>query len=193
MHCIVQLLKKTPQTEENDNRDQECIDILFEPAQIKHYGSFQHSEYGTRKNFQNLNFAIPLVILTWHRMLQEIFWKNSDHTFFELGNYCGQQRKNTKQPLDNLHMIDGFGDESKIICFDMFCPNRDDDLVKKVCPSLLKWANYLLEPYEDIENKDKSELKSDNYQSGSMQSYNITDDAIKWKSEIPSETTPSAE
>jgi hypothetical protein len=26
-----------------------------------------------------------------------------------------------------------------------------------------------------------------------MQSYNITDDAIKWKSKIPSETSPSAE
>jgi hypothetical protein len=50
-----------------------------------------------------------------------------------------------------------------------------------------------LEPYEDIENKDKSKLKSDNYQSRPMQSYNITDDAIKWKTEIPSETTPSAE
>jgi hypothetical protein len=62
-----------------------------------------------------------------------------------------------------------------------------------VCPSLLESANYLLKPYEDIENKDKSELKSDNYQSGPMQSYNITDDAIKWKSKIPSETTPSAE
>jgi hypothetical protein len=48
-----------------------------------------------------------------------------------------------------------------------------------VCPSLLEWANYLMEPYEDIENKDKSKLKSDNYQSGPMQSYNITDDAIK--------------
>ncbi len=75
----------------------------------------------------------------------------------------------------------------------MFCPNCDDDLVKKVCPSLLEWANYLLGPYEDIVNKDKTKLKSDNYQSGPMQSYNITDDAIKWKSKIPSETTPSAE
>jgi hypothetical protein len=62
-----------------------------------------------------------------------------------------------------------------------------------VCPSLLEWANYLLEPYEDIENKDKSAIKSDNYQSGPMQSYNITDDSMKWKSKIPSETTPSAE
>ncbi len=90
-------------------------------------------------------------------------------------------------------MIDGLGEETKITSFDMFCSNRDDDLVKKVCPSLFEWENYLLEPYEDIENKDKSELKNDNYQSGPMQSYNITDVAIKWKSKIPSETTPSAE
>ncbi len=90
-------------------------------------------------------------------------------------------------------MIDGLGDETKITNFDMFHPNRDDDLVNKVCPSLLEWANYLLEPYEDLENKDRSKLKSDNYQSRPMQSYNITGDAIKWKSKIPSETTPSAE
>jgi hypothetical protein len=126
-------------------------------------------------------------------MLQEFFCKNSDHTFFELGNYWGQRKKNTKQPLDNLHIIDGLGDETKITNFDMFRPSRDDDLIKKVCPSLLKWANCLLEPYEDIEKKDKSELKSDTYQSRPMHSYNITDDAIMWKSKIPSETTPSAE
>jgi hypothetical protein len=77
-------------------------------------------------------------------MLQVFFWKNSDHTFFELENYCRQWKKNTKQPLDNLHMIDGLGDETKVTSFDMFRPNCDDDLVKKVCPSLLEWANYLL-------------------------------------------------
>jgi hypothetical protein len=56
-------------------------------------------------------------------MLQDFLWKKSDHTFFELGNYCGQRKKNTKQPLDNLHMIDGLGDETKITSFDMLCPN----------------------------------------------------------------------
>jgi hypothetical protein len=121
LHCIIQLLKKIPQTEEHDKRAQECIDILFKPAKTEHYGSFQRSEYGTKKNFQNLNFAIPLVILTWHRILQEFFWKNSDHTFFELGNYHRQQKKNTKQLLNNQHMIDGLGDETKITSFDIFC------------------------------------------------------------------------
>jgi hypothetical protein len=66
LHCVVQLLKQITQTKENDKRAQECIDILFEPAKTEHYGSFQCSEYGTRKNFQNLNFSTPLVILTWH-------------------------------------------------------------------------------------------------------------------------------
>jgi hypothetical protein len=55
-------------------------------------------------------------------------------------------------------MIDGLGDGTKITSFDMCCPNLDDDLVKKVCLSILEWANYLLEPYEDIENKDKIRL-----------------------------------
>jgi hypothetical protein len=50
LHCIVQLWKKISQTEENDKRAQECIDILFEPAKTEHYGSFQRSEYGTRNN-----------------------------------------------------------------------------------------------------------------------------------------------
>jgi hypothetical protein len=53
-------------------------------------------------------------------MLQEFFWKNSHHTFFELGHYCGQWNKNTKQLPNNLHMIDGLGDETKITSFDMF-------------------------------------------------------------------------
>jgi hypothetical protein len=55
-------------------------------------------------------------------MLQELFCKKSDHTFFDLRNYCGQLKKNTKKPLDNLHIIDGLGDETKITSFDMFCP-----------------------------------------------------------------------
>ncbi len=66
LHCVIQLLKKKPKTEENDKRAQKCIDILFKLTKTEHYGSFQRSEYGTRNNFQNLNFAIPLVISTWH-------------------------------------------------------------------------------------------------------------------------------
>jgi hypothetical protein len=83
LHCIVQMLKKIPQTEPNEKRAQECIEILFEPKKTEHYGSFQRSKYGTRMNFENIsNFAIPLVILTWHQMLQEFFWKNSNKPSF---------------------------------------------------------------------------------------------------------------
>jgi hypothetical protein len=67
LHCIVQLLKKILQTEPDEKRAQKCIEILFKPNITEHYGSFQRSEYGTRMNFKNMsNFAILLVILTWH-------------------------------------------------------------------------------------------------------------------------------
>jgi hypothetical protein len=43
----------------------------------EHYGSFIRCEHGTKTNFDNMtNYAIPLVILTWHQMIQEYFWKN---------------------------------------------------------------------------------------------------------------------
>jgi hypothetical protein len=45
LHCIVQLLKKIPQTEPEEKHAQECIEILFEPKITEHYGSFQPSEF----------------------------------------------------------------------------------------------------------------------------------------------------
>ena len=67
LHCLVQFLKKIPQTKDEEKRAQECIEILFEPKKTEHYASFIRCEYGTRMNFENMsNFTIPLVILTWH-------------------------------------------------------------------------------------------------------------------------------
>ncbi len=79
------------------------------------HSNLLNSEYGTRMNFKNMsNFAIPLVILTWHQMLQEFFWKNSDKTFFHVGNYCAQNKRNTKHVLNNLHLIDSIDVEKKV-------------------------------------------------------------------------------
>ncbi len=81
------------QTKDKDKRAQACIKILFEPKKTELYGSFIHCEYGTRMNFENMsNFAIPLVILTWHQMLQEYFWKNSNKLFFHFGHYSAKTK-----------------------------------------------------------------------------------------------------
>ena len=122
-------------------------------------------------------------------MLQEYFWKNSNKLFFHFGHYSAQNKRNTKHSLDNLHLIDSIEVETKITSFEMICPNSDADVCKEACPSLLEWANYLLEPYADIESKDDSEVNSDNNQKGPMLSYIITDDEIKWKKEPATETT----
>ncbi len=71
----------------------------------------------------------------------------------------------------------------------MICPNSDADVCKEARPSLLEWANNLLEPYADIESKDDSKVNSDIDQKGPMLSYKITDDEITWKKEPASETT----
>jgi hypothetical protein len=68
------------------------------------------------------NFALPLVILTWQRMLLEHF--HGDETFFELGNYSARTTKYAAAPLDNLYLIrrDRIkkGQDTQIFSFDCF-------------------------------------------------------------------------
>jgi hypothetical protein len=132
------VLEKKAQTKDEEKSAQECIEILFEPKKTEYYGSIIRCEYGTRMNSKNMsNFAIPLVILTWHQMLQEYFWKNSNTSFFHFGHNSAQNKRNTKHSLDNLHLINGIGVKTKITSYEMICPNSDADVCKEACPSLL--------------------------------------------------------
>ena len=118
-------------------------------------------------NFENMsNFSIPLVILTWHRMLQEYFWNNSDKTFFHFKYYSKQKTRDENSTLNNLHMVDAIGNETKISEFNMICPNTDADVAKQVSLSLLQWADYVLKPYDNVDTKDDNELNSDKRSNG---------------------------
>jgi hypothetical protein len=82
----VQLLSKKQQSKTEKDCADACISILFDTTKTEHWGSFAWIELGTKLNMKNMtNFAPPLVIIMWHRMLQEYFWTNSDKTFFDLG------------------------------------------------------------------------------------------------------------
>jgi len=133
------------------------------------------------------NFAIPLVILTWHRMIQEYFWKHGEKTFFQHGNYMPRKQRFPKDAIDR-YMIDDNGTETHIKNFDMIHPNTDAGVSKHACLSLFAWANYLLEPYAGIDKNDDS-LNSDNDLKRPMMSYKITDDEINWKKETDTDTT----
>jgi hypothetical protein len=102
-----------------------------------------------KKNFENMtNFAIPLVILTWHQMIQEYFWKNEDKMFFQYGNYSPQKQRFPKEAID-LYMIDISGNDTQIKSFDMIRPNADSEVSQHACLSLFEWAHYILEPSEN--------------------------------------------
>ena len=183
IHCVVQFMKKSQQQDHEKKRAQVCIDILFQPKKTEHYGSFIRCEHGTKMNFEKMtNFAIPLVILTWHRMIQEYFWKNGDKTFFEYGNYMPRKQRFPKDAID-LYMIDGVGQETNIKSFDMIRPTAAADVSQHACLSLLEWAYYLLEPHEGVDKNDDRILNNDKNLKRPMISYGITDDEINWKKE----------
>jgi len=180
LHCVVEFMKKKTIQQNDKKRAQVCLEILFNPKKTEHYGSFIRCEHGTKTNFENMtHYAIPLVILTWHRMIQEYFWKNDKKSFFQHGNYMPRKQRFPKDTL-GLFMIDSTGKETNITSFNMIHHNTDTDVAQHACLSLLEWAKYLLEPNEELDN--------DNDLNMPMTSYKITDDEIDWKKDTDTNT-----
>ncbi len=130
LHCIAQLLSKTTQTKEDKERATKCIDTLFNKDRTENWGHFGQTEFGTKSHLQKMsNFALPLVILTWQRMLLQHFHDNRDETFFELGNYSARGKKYAASPLDNLYLIKRDtikeGQETQIFSFDHLRSRRN--------------------------------------------------------------------
>ena len=104
------------------------------------------------------NFALPLVILTWQRMLLEHFHDNSGETFFELGNYSARPMKYAAAPLDNLYLNrrDGIkeGQDTQIFSFDCF--KIKEEL------SILQWADYILQQDANLETTSEKKNKTYN-------------------------------
>jgi hypothetical protein len=90
---IVQLLSKKQQSKEDFKRADSCIKILFDSNKTEHWGSLLRVEFGTQLAFRKMSkFALPLVIMSWHRMVQEFFSGFAGYTFFDLGNYSETQQ-----------------------------------------------------------------------------------------------------
>ena len=155
-----------------------CLSTLFDVTITEHYGSFTRTEFGGKQNSKKMpNFAIPLVILTWNRMLQEYFLANSEYTFFGLGDYSEQKKKNTAAPYDNMFLsVDGF-EEFKVDSFSCFQPHETLERSPDVCPSLFQWAEYLLTPVIESESEKKERLQK--LGEKPMQRYNMTHTTLR--------------
>jgi len=159
LHSLVVVLSKNNPTTEDRDIAERCLSTLFDVAITEHWASFPRAEFGTKQNFKKIqNFAIPLVILTWNRMLQEYFMKDPEHTFFGLGDYREQKKKEKDAPYDNLFMSANDGVEFKVNSFTCFQPNRNLMSSPVVCPSLLRWAEYLLSPAMETDEQKKERL-----------------------------------
>ena len=71
-------------------------------------------------------------------MLQEYFLADPENTFFDLGDYYEQKKKEQNAPYDNMVLSTNDGVETKILSFDCFQPNKTLMSSPDVCPSLLK-------------------------------------------------------
>jgi hypothetical protein len=73
LYCIVQFLSNIDHTNEQSEHASQCTDVLFDSAKTEPWGGFGGTEFGSRKIKNMTNYALPLVILIWQRMLLEQF------------------------------------------------------------------------------------------------------------------------
>ena len=73
LYSLVKVLgKNDPSTEDRDQAEI-CLSTLLDVTITEHWASFPLAKFGTKQNFKKMpNFSIPLLILTWSRMLREI-------------------------------------------------------------------------------------------------------------------------
>jgi hypothetical protein len=123
LHSLIVVLGKNEPTTEDREIAERCLSTLFDVSMTDHWASFPRAVFGTKQNFKKIqNFAIPLVILTWNRMLQEYFMKDPEHTFFGLGDYCEQKKREKDAPYDNIFLAPKDGMEVKVNSFACFQP-----------------------------------------------------------------------
>jgi hypothetical protein len=130
-------------------------------------------------------------------MLQEYFMKDPEHTFFGLGDYRKQKKREKDAPYDNIFMSPNDGVEVKVNSFTCFQPNENLASSPVVCPSLLQWAGYLLTPAMETDEQKKEMLHK--FGEKPMKNYNMTHTTMKSQSRPTREntadvvTTPSKE
>ncbi len=170
LHSLVMVLGRNEPTTEDKEQAERCLPTLLDVTITEHWASFPRTEFGTKQNFKKMpNFAIPLVILTWSRMLQDYFSKDSQITFFGLGDYREQKKKNTDAPYDNMFLSGNDFEEFKVDNFSCFQPNETLESSPDVCPSLLQWAEYLLTPAIETDNKKIERLQKLGKTNGAFQ------------------------
>ena len=185
LYSIVQLMSKNHQSKVDAQRADSCIRILFDGNKTEHWGCLLRCDVGTQLAFKRMNnFALPLVVMSWHRMVQEFFSTNADYTFFDLGNYSETQEQGKKVAYGDAMYMETINEKkrTRIDNFDCFHPNKALENSPDVCISLVEWARHILVPV--VETNEQKQKRVQWLQDRQMKSYAISTKVINWKADL---------
>ena len=186
IYNIVQLLRNDTMTDEESKRGNLCFDMLYDAKQTVHWSNFARCGLGHKKHLRSMTiFSLPLVMITWQRMLVEYFHVNTKKTFFEKGNYEPQQKANTRCPLNNLHLGSGkveSVDEMRARTTDNQVVSFNEFTIKRNL-SLAYWADKILQKDADFDMTKEPTSKRGPPETDEEETYQISDKTIKWEKE----------
>ena len=167
--CFLKTEDKKMIEEDEGMAGEDGLKYLFDIDKTVHWAHFQKCTLGTKKHLSRIsNFPLPLVVITWQRMLVEHFSKHTDEAFFIKGNYEPAKSTNNKHTLNNLHLKVG-ETNSQVRSFDDFSIKNE--------LSLGYWADKILQGEAYLVTTKKSNAESHE------NTYSIKKENIKWEKE----------
>lgn len=180
IYSVVYNLQRNNADDDDSKRGKFCLDMLYDTAKTVHWTHFGRCTLGNKRHLAKMsNFALPLVLITWQRMLVEHFSENTKETFFEKGNYEPQKKPNQNYPLNNLHLKGGRPKHADV---DSQVSSFDDFTIKEKL-SLEYWADKILQEEGYLGDTNISKPESQAKRTGDTETYSFKDKTIKWEKE----------
>jgi hypothetical protein len=135
------LRDKTTQQEGDSEKAAALIQRLF--GETEHSAIFRQMNMGSMSHFKQLTtYAIPFLLITWLRQLEEHFFLHPKDDFFEMGTYTAlSSRPKNTTTSNNIWMTSNSkkGIQVRVELLKYFKPKQR----KSVCVTLREWATFI--------------------------------------------------
>lgn len=167
-----------------DKESKEKIDVMIGKlfGETEHSAMFKQMQFGSMSHFKQMTtYAIPFLMITWLRQLEEFFFLKNEQDFFEQGMYSALATKPKGSTTNNNIFMSKNGTKNrqvKVETLDFLKPKMR--MNANVCVTLREWAAYIFECEFEPQTLDENSKKILKSPSIKKKKYEMSDDDLDY-------------
>jgi len=174
------LRDKTKLDSDSKGKVEKMIQKLF--AETEHSAMFKQMQFGSMSHFKQMTtYAIPFLMITWLRQLEEFFFLKTDQDFFDHGMYSALSAKPKKSTTNNnIWMSKNASKKNlhKVETLAFLKPKMRQNA--GVCVTLREWAAYIFKCEFEPQTLDESSKKILKSTQIKKKKYEMKDNDLNW-------------